>query len=52
MERASRRIVAWVLGCQGAAPARRLWAALPRRSQRHCHYYTDQWKAYAKGVVC
>ena len=31
IERASRRIVAWVLGCRGAATAQRLWAALPQR---------------------
>jgi len=48
VERASRRIVAWVLGCRGAATARRLWAALPRRYQRHCRYHPDQWEAYAK----
>jgi len=42
VERASRRIVAWVLGCRGAATARRLWAALPPRYQRHCRYHTDQ----------
>ena len=48
VERASRRIVAWVLGCRGAATARRLWAALPPRYQRHCRYHTDQWAAYAK----
>ncbi|AWM34803.1 IS1 family transposase [Hymenobacter nivis] len=48
VERASRRIVAWVLGCRGAATARRLWAALPPRYQRHCRYHTDQWEAYAK----
>ena len=48
IERASRRIVAWVLGCRGAATAQRLWAALPRRYRRHCRYHTDQWEAYAK----
>ena len=31
VERSSRRIVAWVLGCRGAATARRLWQALPPR---------------------
>ncbi|WP_410504166.1 IS1 family transposase [Hymenobacter lapidiphilus] len=25
-----------------------MWAALPRRYQRHCRYHTDQWEAYAK----
>ncbi|MDQ2770990.1 MAG: IS1 family transposase [Bacteroidota bacterium] len=50
VERASRRIVAWVLGCRGAATARRLWAALPPRYQRHCRYHTDQWEAYAKAL--
>ena len=48
VERASRRIVAWVLGCRGAATARRLWQALPKRYRRHCRYHTDPWEAYAK----
>lgn len=48
IERASRRIVAWVLGCRWATTARRLWAALPRRYQRHCRYHTNQWEADAK----
>ena len=48
MERASRRIVTWVLGCRGAVTDRRLWAALPRRYQYYCRYRTDQWEAYAK----
>lgn len=47
VERASHRVVAWVLGFRGATTARRLWAALPRRDQRHCRYHTDQWEAYA-----
>ena len=36
VERASPRIVAWVLGRRDAATARRLWEALPRRYRRHC----------------
>jgi insertion element IS1 protein InsB len=48
VERRSRRIVAWVLGCRGVATARRLWAALPARYQRHCVYFTDQWEAYRR----
>lgn len=48
VERATRRIVAWVLGCRGAATARRLWQALPPRYQQHTVYYTDEWEAYAK----
>ena len=48
VERASRRIVAWVVGCRGAATARRLWQALPARYQHHTTYYTDEWEAYAK----
>lgn len=48
VERASRRIVAWVLGCRGAATARRLWQALPVQYQTHTTYYTDEWEAYAK----
>ena len=35
VERASRRIVAWVLGRRDAATARRLWQALPGRYRRH-----------------
>ena len=46
VERASRRIVAWVLGSRGTATLRRLWAALPRRYHRHTRYFTDQWRAY------
>ena len=46
VERASRRIVAWVLGSRGAATLRRLWAALPRRYHRYTRYFTDQWRAY------
>ena len=45
VERASRRIVGWTMG---SPPLRRLWAALPRRYRRHCWYFTDLWKAYAK----
>lgn len=48
VERPSRRIVAWVLGCRGAATARRLWQALPARYQQHTRYYSDEWEAYAK----
>ena len=48
VERATRRIVAWVLGCRGAATARRLWQALPARYQQHTTYYTAEWEAYAK----
>ena len=46
VERASRRIVAWVLGDRSAATARRLWQALPKRYRRHCWYFTDLWDAY------
>jgi len=48
VERASRRIVGWTLGSRGAAPLRRLWAALPHRYRRHCWYFTDEWDAYSK----
>ena len=48
VERTSRRIVSWVLGCRGAATARRLWANLPARFQRNTTYFTDAWEAYAK----
>ena len=48
VERARRRIVGWTLGSRGEAPLRQLWQALPRRYHRHCWYFTDQWKAYAK----
>ena len=47
VERASRRIVGWVLGCRGAATGRRLFQALPVRYQRNTIYYTDAWEAYA-----
>lgn len=47
VERASRRIVAWVLGTRGTATCRQLWAALPPRYRRHCWYHTDEWPAYA-----
>ena len=38
----------WTLGSRGEAPLRQLWQSLPRRYRRHCWYFTDQWKAYAK----
>ena len=47
VERASRRIVGWVLGCRGAATGRRLLQGLPARYQHHTTYYTDAWEAYA-----
>jgi len=46
VERASRRIVAWVLGSRGTATLARLWQALPRRYRRHTRYFTDAWRAY------
>ena len=48
VERASRRIVGWVLGGRGAAACRRLRQALPPRFQRQTAYYTGAWEAYAK----
>lgn len=48
VERASRRIVGWVLGCRGAATARRLWESLPARYQTNTTYFTDAWESYAK----
>lgn len=48
VERASRRVVAWVLGCRGAATAKRLWQALPLCYQVNTTYYTDEWEAYAQ----
>lgn len=50
VERASRRVVAWVLGRRDAATARRLWATLPRRYQRHCWYFPDLFPAYAQAL--
>ena len=47
VERASRRVVAWVLGRRDAATARRLWQALPGRYRRRCWYFTDLFPAYA-----
>ena len=46
VERASRRIVAWVLGCRGAATGQRLFHSLPARYQTNTTYYTDEWAAY------
>ena len=48
VERASRRIVAWVVGDRSAQTAQRLWHALPRRYRRHCWYFTDLWDAYSQ----
>jgi len=42
VERASRRIVAWVLGSRGTATCQRLWDALPAHYQQHCWYHTDE----------
>ncbi|WP_159452125.1 IS1 family transposase [Hymenobacter roseosalivarius] len=50
VERASRRIVAWVTGRRDAATARRLWQALPRRCRRHGWYFTDLFPTYV-GVL-
>ena len=47
VERASRRIVGWVLGCRGAATARRLFDCLPACYQHYTRYYTDEWEADA-----
>lgn len=51
VERASRRIVAWVVGDRSAATARCLWAALPTHYRGpRCWYFTDLWEAYV-GVL-
>ena len=50
VERASRRIVAWVLGRRDAATARRLRAALPKRYRRHCWYFTDLFPVYTQAL--
>ncbi|MBC6613176.1 IS1 family transposase [Hymenobacter sp. BT507] len=42
VERYSRRIVAWVLGCRGAATLRRLWQALPEQYRTGTWYFTDE----------
>ena len=47
VERASRQIVAWTLGCRGEATCRQLWALLPPRFQTNTWYFTDEWSAYA-----
>ena len=47
VERASRRVVAWVLGRRDAATARRWWQALPRRYRRHGWSFTNLFPAYA-----
>ncbi|MBC8085195.1 MAG: IS1 family transposase [Hymenobacter sp.] len=41
IERVSRRIVAWVLGCRGAATARALRQVLPAVYQQRTTYYTE-----------
>ena len=47
VERASRRIVAWVLGDRSRATARRLWLALPAHWRvPECWYFTDLWESY------
>ena len=46
VERASRRIVAWVLGWHDAATTRRLWQALPLHYRRHYWYFTDLWDSW------
>ena len=46
VERASRHIVAWVLGSRGTALLTRLWQALPRRYRYHTRYFTGAWRAY------
>lgn len=51
VERASRRIVAWVLGSRGTATLQRLWRALPCRYRRHTRYFTDRWRASAHAHV-
>ena len=48
VERASRRIAAWVLGSRDTATLQRLWQALPRRYRRHTHCFTDAWRAYSQ----
>ena len=50
VERASRRLVAGVVGQRDTATAQRLWPVLPRRYRRHCWYVTDLWDAYG-GVL-
>lgn len=47
VKRVSRRIVAWVLGCRGAATGQRLFQALPAPYQTNTMYYTDAREAYA-----
>jgi len=50
VERHTRRLVAWVLGCRGAATAERLWQALPDEYRTGTWYFTDEWEAY-RGVL-
>ena len=47
VERATRRIVAWTLGCRGEKTCTRLWAALPASFRENTWYFTDEWAAYA-----
>ena len=46
VERASRCIVALMLGTRSTATCRRLWVLLPARYRRHCWQHTDEWPAY------
>ena len=46
VERASRRVGAWVTGRRDAATARRRWQAPPRCYRRRCWYFTDEWKVH------
>lgn len=47
VERATRRIVAWTLGCRGEKTCAQLWAALPDRFRHNTWYFMDEWAAYA-----
>ena len=50
VEQASRRIVGRDTGQPGRSPATALMGRVARRYRRHCWYFIDLWKAYAKGL--
>jgi IS1 family transposase len=44
--RRTRQVVAYVIGDRSAATCRQLWQRIPP-TYRHCHTFSDFWKAYA-----
>ena len=46
LDRNTRRTVAWVVGGRDAATVRKLYCKLEHLND--CHFYTDDWDAFAK----